>query len=249
MNTCSSASATDINYFIISNNEKRFKIIVKIETQQFIVLKKDKNSDDYSKCVYENKYENIFVDKIILNESDTIYNIGGILFQINITDNTHIFIGYNIIKFKSNRPIQSFITILNDDNYSFPYSIDDENNIYLFSENVMIKPNSNTNNIIKKFNNPYDFYYDIDTLNSKYRELINYNVKYLYIQGNAYLFYYQMNPAKTYQTLTNNSQNQLYIIDRFNKKRKITKQEYIEINELWCSFFGLNNIIDYIKID
>ncbi len=242
----------DIIYYIINNDQKLFKVIIKLINQKFVIYKKDDNTNDYTKFVYENHYENIFIDKIILNdknESENIYHIGGILFEMRKNENIYIFVGDEISQFKSLDKMEYIMTLIGNDNFVYPYGIDKENNIYLFIENIMIKHNSNISEIIKKTPNPYDFYYEIDTLNGKYKTLLNYDIKYLSIKGEICLFYHQLDPSKAYQKLTNNSQNQIYIIDMLNKKRKITKSEYISINKTWNDFFGLNSIIDYEIID
>ena len=85
---------------------------------------------------------------------------------LNISNNKYIYICDIIQEFTSYSKIIKFVSPVGNNDVPYPYAVDDKNNTYLFSENLCInnKTHNNKFNINKKYDNPYDYYYDISLI-------------------------------------------------------------------------------------
>ena len=70
---------------------------------------------------------------------------------INLKDNTYLYIGLSIFKFRASSKIKKFVSPVSTIPYS--YAIDEENKYYLMNENIII-------NKLPKNKQPYNYYYD-----------------------------------------------------------------------------------------
>lgn len=199
-------SVTVYKYVYHSNNDKmENKLILTFKPENIWIGKSPKNKMTEFSGAYGPKYDG---NTILLKLKDK-----------------YIYIGREIYSFMPILPIKTYISPMGNNDTSYPYAIDTQNNIYLMLEYVIM--------LKRNIQDPYDYYYDHDTI-------ITYKghpIKHFYIGNNESYGSYEPMASEDYDRLTQNGKLILFIIDYQNKKHILTKQNYIS----WMNEIGKTN--------
>ena len=203
-------------YFIHYNYDKPYKV----ELYDNIVKVYDRNNKD-NLTVYDNT-EKIFIGKspkneMTINSGNYGKEFDGNTFLISLKNGNYVYIGALIYEFKPESEIVEYVSPIGNNDVPYPYAIDRNNNYYLIIENVIIKPPEKTEDV-------YKYYYDNHELTkTKFKGITE------FFANNEKLFYtYQSFPEKNYDRLLKDF-GELEIVKN-GKRRKLSKKEYVKIN-------------------
>lgn len=176
---------------------------------------------------------------------------------LKLCDNKYEFIGNSVFSFTTHSEIISFISPVGNNDVPYPYAIDKDGNIYLMIENVVLKYNKNLNKLIKKYDDPYLYYYkaQLITLDIRsnppkkplYKICSNEVIKY-YIDDDQYTLTYTPNPKENYKRLIPEYGKHMYIIDSKNNKLKLTQKKYINLMNNFGKCIGVEEMSN-VNID
>jgi hypothetical protein len=204
----------------------------------------------------------VFIGESPKNEMTTFSNGYGKDFLGNsillkLDDNKYEFIGNFIFSFTTHSEIISFVSPVGNNDVPYPYAIDKDGNIYLMIENVILKYNKNLNKLIKKYDDPYSYYYkanlitlDIRSIPPKkplYKICGDDIIKY-YIDDDQYTLTYTPNPKEDYNRLIPAYGKHMYIVDSKNNKLKLTQKKYIKLMNNFGKCIGVEEMIN-VNID
>lgn len=150
-----------------------------------------------------------------------------ILLETN--DNEYVFIGSEVFSFKTKGEIVDYISIVGNNDVPYPYAIDEFKNIYLLIENVIILHTDISQERMKEYDNPYDYYYTANLITDEYitskrkKALKNsLNIDKWFIGKKSYTLRYEPYPAKTYDYYRENKK--MHVIYKNKKKELLTKK-------------------------
>lgn len=191
------------------------------------------------------KPDKIFIGKSPLNSMTEFSGGHGPEFDGNsillqMANNEYIYIGSEIAAFDALNKIKEYVSPVGNNDVPYPYAIDEQNNIYLLTENAIIKNNNETADKLKKYDDPYQYYYDKHVIaevkgnKSDRASIKNFgNVNEFYIGDKPYTLTYVPDPAKNYDRIRSSFKSPMYIIDKNNNKKELTKKEYVQLMELY----------------
>ena len=73
--------------------------------------------------------------------------------------NIYVFVGWEIFSFRALSSIVNFVSIIGNNDVHYPYAIDDKHNIYLLTENVVLRYHDKLFQQMSSYDNPYEYYY------------------------------------------------------------------------------------------
>lgn len=240
-------------YYIQNNGGVPYKVICDIIDGKNIVdiyqidQQATKKTDDIvfkKKSILTYYPKNVFVGHSPKN-SMTEFSGGygkewdGNTILLHIDTNKYIFIYRTISSFESISNITSFISPIGNNSVPYPYAIDEYNNYYLLSEDVIIKsPN------LEGYDNPYNYYYDYSLLTDDYgyvkpkrcKKIFNNIITFLCCNEHSTLRY---NPFPEHKnTYCFQNKNDLYIIDTNNNKIKFSWDNFKTLMNEVASTYG-----------
>ena len=148
---------------------------------------------------------------------------------INISGNKYIYIGSTIYSFESQAKILKYISPIGNSDVPYPYAIDEKENIYLMTEDVILEKMKNVD-----FNDfdPYEYYYEISYITDieKEKEIFK-NIEKYFIGGEEYNLTYCSNPEKNYDRISSWEEFGIGMEIKYihQEKEPLTKNKYIEI--------------------
>jgi hypothetical protein len=177
-------------YYIHDNGGRPFKVEIDNNKNSVTVFNNIEDSKNYKKNIYSSKYTNIWIGKSPKIEM-TEYSGGygkkfvGNTILIETGDLEYVFIGEEILSFKSISPIKKYISPVGNNDVPYPYAIDNEGYIYLLIENVIVHPNEKTQPLFNKSEEPYTVYYKLGKISESIIKLrkdeFDYNIKNLVV--------------------------------------------------------------------
>lgn len=112
--------------------------------------------DNYN---HENIIQRFHCNKIFVGCDDSGQDLGNTLL-LHIKNNEYVFIGPMIYSFVSDNPIIKYSSNIGNNDVSYPYAINENNDIFLLSEFVVIAYDEKLNERMKEYADPYAYYYD-----------------------------------------------------------------------------------------
>lgn len=163
---------------------------------------------------------------------------------LHLKHDMYIFIGKEIIKFRSFSNIKAFVSPLNSDGVPFPYAVDSKNNTYLFKEGVVLM-NLSSND----YKNPYDYYEDYrvvvsDKKSKKPKHQISMSlnddeeqqkVLEIYVGDEQQCLKYESDSVEQFNRMTDNGTKKMYIIFADDPSRMISIDDE-DLKKLMISF-------------
>ena len=210
--------------------------------QPFKVIAKKNDSDLYDVRIYDNELvakkkvpiltfeaAQVFVGKSVLNEmteNNGEYgpHLDGNSILLHLSNNLYVFIGSEIYSFRSFGKIISYHSPVGRNDVPYPHAVDEYGNMYLLIEDVVIQKNDDP---MMNTDEPYYYYYDQNETIADFH-----SIKKFYIGKEKCTYVYYPNPEDKYKQL-----GKIYVVDDSRgAKRKLSKQEYVEMNNA----FGLH---------
>lgn len=231
-------------YYIHDNGGKPLKCI--IENENTILIHKQKDFDSDEIIIYEMEPslkfhpKKIFIGKSPLNKMTEFSGGHGPEFDgntilLDMGDNEYIIITGTIWSFDAKSKIIEYVSPVGNNDVPYPYAIDDNKNIYLIDYNVVILYRDDIAKLMKKYDNPYDYYRDYSLITSD-RGLIppqlpksDMNISEWIVGKNEFTLSYEPFPDKTYDRLTKQGTEHMYTIDSKGNKTQLTKKDYIDL--------------------
>lgn len=151
-------------------------------------------------------------------------------------DNEYIFIGVSVFSFEAKGKIVDFVSMVGNSDVSYPYAVDEFENIYLLLDDIVLLHNDEIKICIKNYdNNPYEYYYDPhlitdDRCNISATKIMNnkLNIREFMIGDKPRIFAYVTNPEKVYDDHTEDN-TRMYVIYNDGKKELLTKKKFVTI--------------------
>jgi hypothetical protein len=177
-------------YYIHDNGGRPYKVEIDNNKTILNVFDNYEDSKTYKKNIYSSKYSNIWVGKspkIEMTEYSGGYGkkFDGNTILIEIGNLQYVYIGEQILSFKSISPIKKYISPVGNNDVPYPYAIDSEGYMYLLIENVIVHPNQKTENLFKKSEEPYGIYYKLQNISESIIKLrkdeFDYDIKHLVV--------------------------------------------------------------------
>jgi hypothetical protein len=177
-------------YYIHDNGGRPYKVEIDNNKNTLNVFDNIENSKTYKKKIYSSKYTNIWIGKspkIEMTEYSGGYGkkFDGNTILIEIGNLEYVFIGEQILSFKSISPIKKYISPVGNNDVPYPYAIDSDGYMYLLIENVIVHPNQKTENLFKKSEEPYSAYYKLGKISKPIIKLrkneFDYDIKMLVV--------------------------------------------------------------------
>ena len=114
----------------------------------------------YNKKLLTKKAEKVFIGKSKKNKMTEYSGAYGPEFDGNsilllVSDNSYIYIGNSIFEFKTKDPVISFHSPIGNSDVPYPFCVLKNGDIYLMIESVIVE-----NLDKKKYESPYDYYYE-----------------------------------------------------------------------------------------
>lgn len=177
---------------------------------------------------------NIFIGKSPKNKM-TEYSGGygdefdGNSILLHISENKYVYIGSSIYSFESQAKIIRYISPVGNSDVPYPYAIDEKENIYLMTEDVILEKIQNID--FYDFD-PYEYYYEISYITHIDKDLETFkNIEKYFIGEEEYNLNYNSNPKENYERISNWDDFGIGMeIKYFDKEKEpLTKNKYIEI--------------------
>jgi len=177
-------------YYIHDNGGRPYKVEIDNNKTTVTVFDNIEDSKTYKKNIYSSKYSNIWVGKspkIEMTEYSGGYGkkFDGNTILIETGYLEYVYIGEQILSFKSISPIKKYISLVGNSDVPYPYAIDSEGYMYLLIENVIVHPNQKTENLFKKSEEPYGIYYKLQNISESIIKLrkdeFDYDIKHLVV--------------------------------------------------------------------
>ena len=241
-------------HYLIHDNGARPYCVYISDKNKIDVYKVDKNLVEnendygkphiYTKLIVSYEAEKIFIGESPLNEM-TEFSLGygpnfdGNSILVYLNDNKYVFIGSKIYSFKTTNPIVKFVSPVGNSDVPYPYAIDTEENYYFLIAYGILKVEDKSYE-----SNPYIYYY------KKLKEIKeSENVEHMIIKGDQFWIDSHPDPEKDYDDLTRRIGKPIYIKKNNGDKKKISKNEYIELLTNYNKKIGLTPILDVQIID
>lgn len=126
-----------------------------------------KHIDVYAKdtLVYNTDYEGIFIGSSSLCMTTFLTGYFGKKYDgntllVNVGKNQYTYIGGSIFSFTSKASICTYESPIGNNEYAYPYAVDELQNYYLINEDVIMHTSDETHNDIKQGMSPYSYYYE-----------------------------------------------------------------------------------------
>lgn len=211
-------------YLTHDNGGRPFKVVIDKNINQVTVYKANwnidrdncRNCDDY--VFYKDPILVVDPEEIFIGKSPKIamteFSLGygpkfdGNSILLHMKADKYIFIGSNIFSFESLAKIIKFVSPVGGSDVPYPYAIDENNNYYLLTEDVILGAKS-YDEYMKEYDEPYEYYYDYRLITmdrgyvnpkkpkNKFRDIDEW-----YIGNNRYTFRYKPFPNEEYDRLT-----------------------------------------------
>lgn len=145
------------SYLTMYNGERPFRVDVldkTVNVYESRVSMDDEENENYEFFKSWNNVERVFIGK---NEDEAEFDGNSILLQL--PDNNYVFIADLVLEFKTDSKIVKFVSIVGDNQVSYPYAIDELERVFLFTEQVRIS------NVPVEYRgkDPYLYFYDMVT--------------------------------------------------------------------------------------
>lgn len=127
-------------------------------------------------------------------EEDLDNHYYGIVFEL--TKDKYLYIYDGIYEFKPLKPIQELYSPIRKNDVAYVYGIDEENNHYLFLENVILPSSHHTIT-----QHPYDYFYANSMIVNDRKNIHYKDIKKFFINGVEYRMTYLANPEEHYKFL------------------------------------------------
>lgn len=230
-------------YFTHDNGGRPFKVVIDDCGDLCIYKNTQRTSeDDYDNTPFWSCHPNyVFVGKSPLN-SMTKYSGGhgpqfdgnSLLVEMPGTLK-YVFVGTEVFVFTTLCTIREFVSMVGNNDVPYPYAVDVRGNYYLLIENVVLINNGTLECAIKKYDNPYKYYYNVYKItsccqigkdNSKDRN--NHVIKAWFIGDDEYELHYKPNPGADYERIIDWNDGEMTYIDNDGNRYDMTKEKYIE---------------------
>jgi hypothetical protein len=169
---------------------------------------------------------------------------------LRLDNNTYQFIGDEIFTFTSLKEIIGFYSPVGNNDVPYPYAMDIDGNYYLMIENIMIINNNFIKETYKKYDNPYDYYYDYNLITPdcgfippktplirKYEQFSEFNnIKEYYIGVEQYTLRY--NPS------SKDEEEQISIVDNNNNQQYLTNNEFKALHKRFGDTIGFHPLLN-----
>jgi len=240
-------------YLTHNNGDRPFRVQFDTKKREIEVFREDNNCliDIYTP-------ERIFIGKSPKNKM-TEYSGGygkrfdGNTILLHLEYNIYLYIGDIIYTFQSESKIVEYISPIGNNDVPYPYAKDQNENYYLFIEQVIIK----WNKLIDEFDDPYTYYYKASLITEDcgfippekplFEEFDN--ITKFNIGNDQYTFRYS--PKDDYDRLISisNDENKLFIIRKDGTKVELTKEDYISLMTRFGNIVGFSLIAEIKNID
>jgi hypothetical protein len=223
-------------YHIHDNGGRPFECV--IENKHTINIHRQTDCDQKTnKIIYEKNPsltfhpKKIFVGKSPLNKMTEFSGGHGPKFDGNtilleMMNNECIFIGNIIWSFDAKEKIDKYISPVGNNDVPYPYAIDKDKNVYLITENVIIKHRDDIAKKMAKYDNPIDYYYDYHLITQD-RGLIppqkpktDMDIDKWIVGKKEYTLSYR---------LTKKNKEKMFTINSKGQKKKLTKKDYVDL--------------------
>jgi hypothetical protein len=237
--------------YYLTHDNGRHPFCVYIDEKQnnvYVYKSKGNNNNDlesYSELIDTYKPLTIFIGKSPLTLMTEFSSGHGPKFEGNsillkIDINEYVFIGSCIYSFTTEHEIVSFFSSVGNNDVSYPYAIDSEDNFYFLLEydncinNAILKMND-----ISKHIDPYNYLYFIEKNISKQE-----NIEWLYMGNEQYFMTTSSYPEEKYNDLIARlgDEGHMYIQYKNHPKKPISKNEYISLLKSYNEKVGLKPI-------
>lgn len=232
-------------YFIHDNGGRPFKCVV-IENNQKIQIYKQSDNNESDELVYEEKPALIFQPKRILVGKSPLNKMtefsggygpdfDGNTILLDMGNGEYIYIGDQIWSFDTKYKIVKYISPVGNNDVPYPFAIDDSNNIYLISYNVIIMHRGDIAKLLEKYDNPYDYYGDYALITSEQGIMPvqlpknDLNIKEWIVGTKPFTLRYEPFYEKNYDSITQQGKQKMYIINSKGEKIELTQQGYMDL--------------------
>lgn len=248
-------------YLIHDNGGRPFKVeITKNDNYSCVqIYKTTKNWN----CNYETIPILTFeTDKIFIGESPLIKmtefsgghgtKFDGNSILLHLCGNTYVFIGLEIFSFSTYGKIISYVSPVGNSDVPYPYALDEHGNIYLLTEDVVIKNNADVLRNMDAYDDPYDYYYDYYLITAdrgcipRIQPPINFfnGIKEYYIGDDRYTLTYEPFPEKDYDRLISSLGTSMHVIDTNDNIITLNKESYSELMKSFGLLQSFEPIMD-----
>lgn len=252
-------------YHIHDNYNRPYRVkIIKLSTgdnKKYKVLVYEKkfseNHDDtyHDTPAYEFDTDRIFIGKSGLTRM-TEYSGGhgpdfdGNTILLHGDKNRYIHIGWQIFVFDADSEIVTYKSPVGNNDVPYPHAVDRDGNIYLLVENVVLVNSKNLQKRMRKYDDPYDYYYDYNlittdngTVPPTKPKVKNFNdIAEYYIGNEPYTLRYEPEPDTKYDRLIPGLGDTMYTVDTSGKKTRISKPKYIDLMKKFGEYMGFQPI-------
>lgn len=189
--------------------------------------------------IVDTDVKKIFIGKSPINEMTKIsegydedFDANTILLELGMK--LYMYIGdESIFTFTTFSDITTYMSPVGGSGVPYPYAIDENNNYYLISEQVIIKCHTNINN-----DDPYSTYYDNHLITNdngytppKYPKIKNFrNINNFTLGGKNYTMGYHPFPKENYERISKNF-GEVCIITTDEKIHQLSVDQYVNIME------------------
>lgn len=233
------AGAKTKTYMIHDNGGRPFKCVI-LNEHTIHIYKQSNYNNESDEMVYEKKPvlvfhpKKIFIGKSPFNKMTKFSEEYGPEFDgntilLDMGNNEYVFIGNEIWSFDTKGKIIKYISPIGNNDVPYPYAIDEFDNIYLISFNVIIMYRDDIAKIMRKYDNPNDYYLDYDLITTD-RGMISpqlpktdMGIDKWIIGKNTYTLRYEPFPEKRKE------KKKMYIINSKGKKIRLTKKGYVDL--------------------
>jgi hypothetical protein len=234
----------NIEYLIHDNGGRPFRVVIDAN-----LVKIYKQIDHDDKIIYSSEPvlvfepKKTFIGKSPINEWTKFSGGYGKEFDGNtillqIDDDEYIYIGSEIFSFDTKSEIVDYVSIVGNNDVPYPYAVDKNGNIYLITEDVILKNNEETTKNMAKYDNPYEYFYhhnlitdDEGRIPPQKPSIQNFdNIDKFYIGKDKYTLTYEVLPENNYDRLMKSfDSGPLYIKYTNGQKKELTKNNYVKL--------------------
>ena len=232
-----------MEYLIHDNYNRPFMVKVKDDV---VSVFKEKSRNEYNKnSLFTWNPEKVFIGMSPLNRMTGFSGGHGQEFDgnsilLHISGMEYVWIGNKIISFIALNTITRFLSPVGNNDVPYPFAVDEDNNHYLFTEDVIIKEYND------RSDDPYDYYYDQRLITTDYcscppkkAEQVFDGIEDLYVGNKKRTFIYYPCAKKGYDWIRNDGQ--LYI-QRGGIKEELTYEKYEELMIAVGKEFGFDEL-------
>lgn len=165
-------------------------------------------------------------ERIFIGESD------GNSILLHVANDEYMYIGHDVRRFNHPNRIIQYKSPIGNSNVPYPYAIDEYANHLLMIEHVIIDDCDGRD--------PYEYYYSKTNMTPVQRRGNAFlNITEFYIGNIEYTMSYHPNPGSNYDRLVEDIDHEISVVHN-GERRGITRDEYIEINNMYGQRMGFN---------